>query len=126
MLPGIRSRFDLYYAQVYLTNPAQNALLLEAGTGTVGAELVGRGHRLPLNTASINGRAAMEKQSVVISDTGTSATFKPNPLLPDTRSEMAVPLLVGEKVVGVLDLQSQNPGTLNQDILPAFEPWLDN
>ena len=117
----IRSRFDLYYAQVYLTNPAQNALLLQAGTGTVGAELVGRGHRLPLNTASINGRAAVEKHSVVISDTAASTNFRPNPLLPDTKSEMAVPLMVGEIVVGVLDLQSEKPGTLNQDILSAFE-----
>ncbi len=117
----IRARFDLYYTQVYLTNPAQNTLILQAGTGTVGTELVGRGHRLPLNTASINGRAAVEKRSVVISDTATSTTFRPNPLLPDTRSEMAVPLLVGERVVGVLDLQSNKAGSLSQDILPAFE-----
>ena len=117
----IRSRFDLYYVQVYLTNPSQTALILQSGTGTVGAELFARGHQLSLNTGSINGRAAVEKRSVVISDTSSSATFKPNPLLPDTRSEMAVPLLIGEKVVGVLDLQSQQAGALNQDILTAFE-----
>jgi len=117
----IRSRFDLYYVQVYLTDPSQTNLLLQSGTGKVGAELVGRGHRLPLNTASINGRAAIEKRSVVISDTATSATFKPNPLLPDIRSEMAVPLMVGEKVVGVLDMQSIQAGALNEEILPAFE-----
>ena len=117
----IRARFDLYYAQVYLTNPAQNALILQAGTGTVGAELLGRAHQLPLNTASINGRAAMEKRSVVIPDTSASATFKPNPLLPDIRSEMAVPLLIGERVVGVLDLQSQQTNALNQDSLTGFE-----
>ena len=117
----IRSRFDLYYAQVYLTNPAQNALNLQAGTGTVGEELVGRGHRLPLNTASINGRAAVEKHSVVISDTAASTTFRPNPLLPDTKSEIAVPLMVGEKVVGVLDLQSRQANALNQDSLTGFE-----
>ncbi len=117
----IRSQFDLYYTQVYLANPAQSELILQAGTGTVGAELIGRGHRLPLNTGSINGRAATEKRSVVVSDTAASATFRPNPLLPDTRSEMAVPLLVGEKVVGVLDLQSKQAGALSQDMLPAFE-----
>jgi GAF domain-containing protein/HAMP domain-containing protein len=117
----IRSQFDLYYAQVYLTDPAQKALILEAGTGTVGAELVSRGHHLPLNTGSINGRAVVEKRSIVISDTSASMTFRPNPLLPNTKSEMAVPLPVGEKVVGVLDLQSEKPGALNQDMLPAFE-----
>ncbi|MBI5933488.1 MAG: GAF domain-containing protein [Chloroflexi bacterium] len=117
----IRSQFDLYYVQVYLTNPSQTALILQSGTGTVGAELIGRSHQLPLNGASINGRAATEKKSVVIADTSTSATFKPNPLLPDTRSEMAVPLLIGDNVVGVLDMQSRQAGTLSQEILPAFE-----
>jgi len=117
----IRSRFDLYYVQVYLTDSNQTNLTLQAGTGQVGAELLGRSHRLPLNTSSINGRAAIEKRSVVVADTAASATFKPNPLLPDTRSEMAVPLLIGEKVVGVLDLQSREAGALNQDILTAFE-----
>ena len=117
----IRSRFDLYYVQVYLTNPSQTALILQSGTGTVGAELIGRAHKLELNNTSINGRAATEKHTVVISDTTASTTFKPNPLLPDTRSEMAVPLLIGEKVVGVLDLQSQQANALNPEILPAFE-----
>lgn len=117
----IRSQFDLYYVQVYLTDPSQTNLILQSGTGAVGAELLGRGHRLPLNTASINGRAAIEKRSIVVEDTAASAAFKPNPLLPDTRSEMAVPLLIGEKVVGVLDLQSGQANALNQDTLTAFE-----
>jgi GAF domain-containing protein/HAMP domain-containing protein len=142
----IRSRFNLYYVQVYLTNPAQNLLLLQAGTGTVGTELVEQGHHLPLDTTSINGRAAVEKHSVVISDTtinkraslyllshsrhinkkdiedtASSEGFRPNPLLPDTRSEMAIPLIVDEKVVGVLDLQNNRRDSLNQDNLPGFE-----
>jgi GAF domain-containing protein len=117
----IRSQFDLYYVQVYLTNPSQTALILQAGTGTVGAELLSRAHRLPLNTSSINGRSAIEKRSIAIPDTKLSATFKPNPLLPDTRSELAVPLMIGERVVGVLDMQSREPNKLNQEGLTAFE-----
>jgi GAF domain-containing protein/HAMP domain-containing protein len=117
----IRKQFDLYYVQVYLVNPSQTYLNLRAGTGQVGTQLLAREHRLPLNAESINGRAAVEKKSVIISNTAASATFKPNPLLPDTRSEMAVPLIVGERVVGVLDMQSEHAGSLNKDILPAFE-----
>jgi putative methionine-R-sulfoxide reductase with GAF domain len=116
----IRTQFDLYYVQVYLVNPSQTYLNLQAGTGQVGVELLKRSHRLPLNTDSINGRAAMEKKSVVISDTTSSPTFKPNPLLPGTRSEIAVPLTIGSRVVGVLDIQSEQSGSL-QDVLPAFE-----
>ena len=117
----ILKEFNLYYVQVYLTDPSQTRLVLEAGTGNVGAELLGRGHNLQLNTGSINGRAAVEKRSVVISDTTQSATFRQNPLLPETRGEMAVPLIVADKVVGVLDMQSSEPGLLTEEILPAFE-----
>lgn len=117
----IRKQFDLYYVQVYLVNPSQTFLDIQAGTGDVGAELIGRNHRLPLNTNSINGRAAIEKHSIVVADTTASAIFKPNPLLPDTRSEMAVPLMIGEKVVGVLDLQSEHADSLSTDELSAFE-----
>ena len=117
----ILKEFDLYYVQVYLTDPSQRNLILEAGTGDVGVQLLGRGHSLPLNTGSLNGRAAVEKTSVVIPDTAQSSTFRKNPLLPETRGEMAVPLIVGNKVVGVLDMQSSVPGVLTDEILPAFE-----
>lgn len=117
----IRDEFNLYYVQVYLADPIQMILQLQAGTGNVGAQLLGRGHRLQINTSSINGRAAIEKRTVVISDTEKSATFHPNALLPDTRGEMAVPLIVSDKVVGVLDMQSSQPDVLNEDVLPAFE-----
>ena len=113
--------FELYYVQVYLTDPAQTTLRLEAGTGEVGAQLLGRAHSLPVNTSSINGRAVVEKHTVVISNTSLSPTFRPNPLLPETHSEMAVPLIVGESIVGVLDMQARQPGTLNEEVLPAFE-----
>lgn len=117
----IRAQFDLYYVQVYLVNPKRTHLVLQAGTGEVGAALLARKHQLPLNTGSINGRAVLEKRPEVIADTANSSIFKPNPLLPKTRSEMAVPLLVGSQVVGVLDMQSEQPGGLKQEMLPAFE-----
>ena len=117
----IQSQFDLSYVQVYLVNPSRTSLNLLAGTGRVGQQLVARQHHLPFDTASINGRAGVEKMPVVIDDTSSSSLFKPNPLLPDIRSEMAVPLIVGDKVLGVLDMQSKNAGALNQEILPAFE-----
>ena len=60
----ILKEFKLYYVQIYLTNPNQTNLVLEAGTGEVGRQLVGRRHSLPLDTSSINGRAAWEKRSV--------------------------------------------------------------
>ncbi|MBI3244807.1 MAG: GAF domain-containing protein [Chloroflexi bacterium] len=117
----IRSRFDLYYAQVYLTDSTGRILALRAGTGSTGAELFRRSHRLPVGPGSLNGRAAAEKQAVIVSDTATSVSFRPNSLLPLTRSEMAMPLVVGDRVVGVLDLQHSQPDAFTAETLPAFE-----
>ena len=116
----IRDRFDLYYTQIYLVDEAGRNLVLYAGTGEVGAELVRRGFRLPIDRRSINGTAVLEKEAVVIPSTTKSTFFRPNPLLPDTRSEMAIPLLLGDQVLGVLDLQDDEAETLTVEILPAF------
>jgi GAF domain-containing protein len=118
----IHAFFGLYYVQVYLVNPAQTELVLQFGTGDVGAELLSRRHRLPLDANSINGRAAISKRSVVIADTAATPSFRANPLLPHTRSEMAVPLLVGDQLIGVLDMQSEQVGMLSESALIAFEP----
>jgi PAS domain S-box-containing protein len=117
----IRESFDLYHVQVYLTDPAGRYLALRAGTGAAGKELLRRGHSLPIGAGSINATAAAQKQAVIVSDTAHSAVFLANPLLPETRSEMAVPLLIEERVVGVLDLQAAQPGALAADNLPALE-----
>lgn len=116
----IRERFNLYYTQIYLVDPSGRNLVLNAGTGEVGAQLIRKSHYLPIGLGSINGRAASEKQAVIIEDTEQSSNFLPNPLLPLTRSEMSIPLMVGDSVVGVLDMQSEQPGALNDANLPAF------
>ncbi len=117
----IRDRFDLYYAQVYLTDAAGRVLLLQAGTGEVGKILVERGHRLPVATGSINGTAAAKQEAIIVTDTEQSTAHQANPLLPHTRSEMAVPLIADGRLLGILDLQSDQPGRLRADYLPVFE-----
>jgi len=117
----IRSQFNLYYAQIYLMDAAGRMLTLRAGTGGVGTELLRRGHRLPVGPGSINGVAAAECKTMIVADTASNPIFRPNSLLPETRSELAVPLLVNERVVGVLDLQSRYPGALSVENLSVFE-----
>ncbi|HMB21994.1 MAG: cache domain-containing protein [Chloroflexota bacterium] len=117
----IRARFDLYYTQIYLTDPATQRIILRAGTGEAGKELLQRGHNLIINSGSLNGRAVLEKRAQVVGDTRENPHFLPNRLLPNTRSEMCVPLIVNEEVVGVLDMQSEQPGVFSESNLPAFE-----
>ncbi|RPJ02997.1 MAG: GAF domain-containing protein, partial [Chloroflexi bacterium] len=117
----IREQFDLYYTQVYLIDEAGRSAVLAAGTGEVGEELLGRGHRLDLDAMSIVGRAVQTRRPVLVSDTATSTIHRPNPLLPDTRSEVAIPLLIGDEVLGVLDMQARQPETFRDDNLPVFQ-----
>ncbi len=117
----IRERLDLYYAQVYLLDDAQLYAVLRAGTGEVGKRLLDRKHRLKLDETSIVARTVQSGQPVLVSDTGTSEVFLPNPLLPETRSEVAIPLAVGNEIMGVLDMQAIEAGTFNEDNLPVFE-----
>ncbi|MCA9899474.1 MAG: GAF domain-containing protein [Anaerolineales bacterium] len=115
----IRDRFDLYYTQIYLTEGT--TLRLAAGSGQVGQQLLQRGHTLLIGPGSINGTAVAEKRSIIVADTANSPIFKPNPLLPLTRSEMSVPLIARNTVVGVLNLQSAEPEALTDENLNAFE-----
>jgi signal transduction histidine kinase/putative methionine-R-sulfoxide reductase with GAF domain len=117
----IRERFNLYYIQIYLADAAGRALILRAGTGEVGAELLRRGHRLLVGPGSINGQAAAQKHSLIVKDTKQSADYLLNPLLPNTRSEMAVPLIASGQVLGVLNMQAEQPDALNESNLAPFE-----
>ena len=116
----IRDRFDLYHVQVYLLNPVAQELVLRAATGEAGAELLRRRHRLHAGPGSINGTAAASRQPVVVAFARKSPLFLSNPLLPDTESEMAIPMLVEDEVIGILDLQSNAPEGLNPDNLVVF------
>ncbi|MBN2304580.1 MAG: GAF domain-containing protein [Anaerolineae bacterium] len=117
----IHERFDLYYAQVYLLDDAARYAVLTAGTTEVGRQLLERGHKLDLRETSIVARAAQTRRSVLVENTEESDFFRPNPLLPDTRSEVAVPLIVGDTVLGVLDLQTRETGSFTTENLPVFE-----
>ncbi len=117
----IGSRFNLYYTQVYLLDQSGRTISLRAGTGEVGKQLLQKEHYLTVGPGSLNGRAVAERKPIIVADTTQSANFLPNPLLPNTRSEMVIPLIVGEKLLGVLDMQSEHIGLLNEDNLPVFQ-----
>jgi GAF domain-containing protein/HAMP domain-containing protein len=117
----IRDRFDLYYTHVYFIDDIGENLVIRAGTGEVGRQLLARRHTLPVGAGSIVGQVAASGQSIVVTNTETSDIHKPNPLLPDTRSELAVPLVVEGQVIGVLDMQSDRAHTFTQENLTVFE-----
>jgi PAS domain S-box-containing protein len=102
-----KSRLGLYHAHIYLLNEATEELVLTAGADEVGRQMVAAGRRIPLAQAqSLVARAARTHQGVIVNDVTADPGFLPNPLLPDTRSEMATPMTIGSQLLGVLDVQS--------------------
>jgi GAF domain-containing protein/HAMP domain-containing protein len=100
--------FNLYHAHIYLLNETGDVLELASGAGEVGRKMVAEGRQIPLNSEqSLVARAARTQEGVVVNDVQADPNFLPNPLLPKTRAEMAVPMLVSGKVIGVLDVQSE-------------------
>ena len=69
-----------------------------------------RGHGLPVGSRSIDGRAALKKTALIVEDITQSAAFLPDPFVLHTRSEAAIPLMAGGRVLGVLNMQAEQPG----------------
>ena len=89
-------------------NEAEDTLVLAAGAGDVGKQMVSEGRQIPLDSEkSLVARAARTRVGAAVNDVTADPDFLPNPLLPETRSEQAVPMIVGDKVLGVMDVQSE-------------------
>ncbi|MGQ9849378.1 MAG: GAF domain-containing protein [Aggregatilineaceae bacterium] len=124
LLPQIveltKQSFDLYHAHIYLLNDTQDRLVLAAGAGEVGRAMLARGHNIPVNASSLVARAAREQRPVIVADTARDPNFLANPLLPNTRSEAAFPLVARGRLLGVLDVQSDREDRFGPDLLDVF------
>lgn len=121
----IRERFDFYHAAVFLHDlPGEFAVIREA-TGDAGIQMKRAGHKIGVGSKSIVGFVSGRGESLVVNDTTKDATYYANPLLPDTRAEAAIPLKVGERILGVLDVQSTKPFAFFEDNLRSLQILAD-
>jgi putative methionine-R-sulfoxide reductase with GAF domain len=111
-----KERFNLYHAHIYIMNSAGDTLVLAAGAGEAGRKMVAEGRSIPLDREqSLVARSARERRGVIVNNVSAAPDFLPNPLLPDTRSELAVPMVVNDQVVGVFDIQSDQLDRFTQE-----------
>jgi len=117
----IVTRFPQYYhASVFLIDENNDAVL-EESTGPVGEQMKRQGHRLKVGSPSVVGWAAQHRQPRIASDVAEDPIHFKNPLLPETRSEAGIPLIVGDRVVGVLDVQSKNPHAFDEQSVVTLQ-----
>ena len=121
----IRTRFNFYHASVFLKDLPGEFVVIREATGEAGAQLKRAGHKLAVGSKSVVGFVAAEGESLVVNDTTRDATYFANPLLPYTRSEAAIPLKVGERIVGVLDVQSNQLYAFSEDNLRTLQILAD-
>lgn len=110
----IRDRFVYYHVQIFLVDDNREYANLVASTGEVGQMLLERKHRLPVGSASVIGRVTQIGDPVIASDTDAKTVLHArNELLPNTRSELAVAIMDGERIIGALDVQSTRPNAFS-------------
>ncbi len=129
----IRSRFNLYYVGLFLidragewTGEANRWAVLRAGTGEAGQEMLARQHKLALDAESMIGRCILDKQAQIWrGEESRDIGRYVNPLLPKTRSEMALPLISRGEVIGAMTFQSERPGDFSPDDIAVLQTMAD-
>lgn len=121
----VSKRFGYYHVAIYLINSRGDYTTLQSASSEGGKKLANQGYRLRIGVEGIVGFVAAEKLPRIAHDVGEDAFFFDSPDLPDTRSELAVPLIVRDKVIGVLDMQSTEVQAFRYDEIEMFQNLAD-
>lgn len=113
-------RFNLYQASIFLLDDSGTYAVVRESFGPAAEQLKERKHKLAVGSRSVVGTVTATGEPFILNDVTTSTMYYPNPLLPETRSEMALPLRLGNRVIGALDLQSRNLNAFRKDELSGL------
>ena len=111
----ISQRFGYYHVGIFLLDEQNQNAILEASNTEGGLKMLARGHRLKVGEQGIVGFVTSRGEPRIALNVGKDAIFFNNPDLPETRSELALPLKIGETILGALDLQSMEENAFSQE-----------
>jgi len=111
----ISDHFGFYHVGIFLLDDANKFAVLSAANSEGGKQMLERRHRLRVGEQGIVGNVTLTGTPRIAMDVGVDAVFFDNPELPDTHSEMALPLKSGKLIVGALDVQSTERGAFTQE-----------
>lgn len=121
----IRDRFGFYHAGLFLLDEKGEYAILRSATGEAGRQMLARGHRLKVGEVGMVGRVTGTGQPRVALDVTTDETHYKNPLLPQTRAEMVLPLQIGPRIIGALDVQSTQPNAFTPEDVTILQTLAD-
>ncbi len=121
----IMERFGFYHAGIFLVDEKGEYAVLRASPSEAGKKMLENRHRLRLGEQGIVGRVAATGEPRIALDTGVDPVYFSNPLLPNTHSEMALPLKTSEGTIGVIDIQSDEPEAFTQDDIAIVQVMAD-
>ncbi|MFL7790657.1 MAG: PAS domain S-box protein, partial [Anaerolineae bacterium] len=121
----IRERFGFYHAGIFLLDRSGEYAVLRAATGEAGRQMLEDKHKLKVGEVGIVGYVAGSGQPRISLDVGIDAVHFVNPFLPETRSEMALPLKVGGRTIGALDVQSVHEAAFDEDNVATLQIMAD-
>lgn len=121
----ISERFGYYHVGIFMVDEAREYAVLRAASSEGGKRMLERHHRLAVGRVGIVGYVAAVGEPRIALDVGEDAVFFNNPDLPETRSEMALPLRVRGEVLGVLDVQSTEPQAFTEEDVEVLQVMAD-
>ncbi len=121
----VRERFDLYYVGIFLLDEERRFALLRAGTGDAGQAMLAQGHKLEVGGESMIGQCVARNQARIALDVGKEPFRFDNPLLPHTRSELALPLRSRGRVIGAMTVQSARPAAFDEADVAIMQTMAD-
>jgi GAF domain-containing protein len=121
----ISERFGYYHVGIFLLDPSGEYAVLRAANSEGGQRMLARNHRLKVGEVGIVGYAVARREARIALDVAQDQVHYKNPDLPETRSELALPLMVGGQVLGALDVQSTQPLAFSTDVIATLQILAD-
>ena len=121
----VRERFGFYHASIFLLDAAGDYAILRESTGLAGEQMRRAGHRLAVGSRSIVGSVTLTGESMIVNNVVNDPNHFANPLLPETRSELAIPLKIGERILGAVDVQSTQASAFNAEDVAVLQILAD-
>ena len=121
----VTDQFGFYHTGIFLINETGDYAVLQAASSTGGQRMIEKGHSLSVGVKGIVGYVSAQKKPRIALDVGNDAVFFNNPDLPMTRSEVALPLMIHDKVLGVLDIQSDKSQAFTADDIDVLQTLAD-